>query len=137
MDRDIDVEVVRAADDVSGRPVEVRGLMQSCLGPGPHELTLLSLERWTTSFTIRWFFASNEPGADIDLQLQDGLSWSVTDDLGNSYRGGDYGGGGGNSPHWRCTSYFAPQIASDAQSLNVRLESPVDNSVIDVSIHLG
>lgn len=115
----------------------MRALMQSCLGPGPHELTLLSLERWTTSFTIRWFFASNDPRDDIDLRLQGGLLWTVTDDLGNTYRGGDYGGGGGNSPHWRCTSYFAPQIASDAQSLNVRLESPVDNSSIDVYIDLG
>lgn len=136
MNRRIDVEVIRAAMDTSGRPVEVRGLLQSCLGSGPHELTLLSIERWTTSFTIRWFFASTEPSDHLDVQLQAGLAWTVTDDRGNSYRGGDYGGGGGNSPHWRCTSYFAPQIVAGAQSLNLRVVSPVDQSVIHVTIDL-
>lgn len=55
----------------------------------------------------------------------------------NSDRGSDYGGGGGKSSHRRCTSYFAPKIASAAQSINGRPVSPFDNSAIDVSLDLG
>lgn len=136
MPRDIDLEVVQAACDELGRPVEVHRLLESCLGPGPHELTLLSFEQWTTSFTLRWFFSSTEPSEEIDLRLQDGLDWTVSDDLGNSYRGGDYGGGGGNSPHWRMDSWFVPKIALGAQLLSVYVVSPVDGAAIEIHINL-
>ena len=83
---------------------------QQLLDP-PAEMMLLRLEEWTTSFTVHWFFATSDRSAAIDLRLQNGLEWDLIDDRANQYRGGDYGGGGANSPNWRRASYFAPALA--------------------------
>src|SRR5207253_516098 len=86
-------EIVTAAN-IPTRPVRVIPLMHSCRLQEPAEMTLLSLEQWTTFFALRWFFATTKPADDIDLRLQAGLRWEGDDDRGNHYIGADYGGGG-------------------------------------------
>lgn len=100
------------------------------------EMVLLSLEEWTSSFTIRWFFAAADPNDETDLRLQSGLTWRLMDDQGNSYRGGDYGGGGGNSPHWRMTSYFAPPLNAETNRLTIEVTSPVNGELLATVISL-
>lgn len=128
--------IVHAANDDTSRPLAVVALNQSCpVGP-PAEMRLLSLERWTTFFAIHWFFTTAEPSDEVDLKLQHGLRWRGTDDRDNVYSGGDYGGGGGNSPHWRKTSWFAPPLDPAAMQLNLECESPVDGSRMDIEVRL-
>lgn len=136
MARDIDLDVVRAAEDPTGQPVRVHALDRRVLR-SPGEMVMLSLEEWSGSFTIHWFFSTSEPSDEIDLRLQDGLHWELVDDLGNSYRGGDYGGGGGNSPGWRMASHFAPAIDHEATRLVIRVTSPVDAETVEIAVDLG
>jgi hypothetical protein len=92
---------------------------------GGHDMVLLSLESWTTSFTIHWFFAAEHHSSDVDLALREGLRRDVSDgDAGTEDRGGDFGAGGGNSASWRRTSYFAPSIRNDASRLRIRVGDP-------------
>jgi hypothetical protein len=135
MERKVDLEVIRAACDQAGRPTRVVALNQQLLDP-PAEMVLLSLEEWTKSFTVHWFFATPDPSGAIDLRLQDGLEWDLVDDRANHYRGGDYGGGGGNSPNWRRASYFAPALDAEATRLTVRVASPVNGQTIETVIQL-
>src|SRR5437879_973973 len=109
-------EVLSAANDQSSRPVRVIGLAQRCPVDPPAEMTLLSLDVWTTFMALRWFFGTTEPSDEIDHRLQGRLEWEAEDDLGNHYAGGDYGGGGGNSPHWVKTTWFAPPVHPSANS---------------------
>ena len=99
-------------------------------------MMLLRLEEWTTSFTVHWFFATSDRSAAIDLRLQNGLEWDLIDDRANQYRGGDYGGGGANSPNWRRASYFAPALDSEATRLTVRVTSPVTGKSIEAVVGL-
>lgn len=114
----------------AGRPIRVVALNEQLLDP-PAEMVLLSLEEWTTSFTLHWFFGTLDPTDAIDLRLQPGLEWDLIDDRANRYRGGDYGGGGGNSPNWRRASYFAPALDREATRLTVRVTSPVSGKWIE------
>lgn len=135
MERKVDRDVIRAACDQAGRPIRVVALNQQLLDP-PAEMVLLGLEEWTTSFTVHWFFATSDPSDAIDLRLQNGLTWDLIDDQANHYRGGDYGGGGGNSPNWRKASYFAPALAPEATRLTVRVTSPVTGKSIEAVVGL-
>jgi hypothetical protein len=100
-------------------------------------MTLLSLEDWTTFFAVRWFFATTEPSDEIDHRLQAGLSWEGNDDRGTHYVGGDYGGGGGNSPHWETTTWFSPALDPMARTLRLRFDSPLGDSTCDVNVNLA
>lgn len=131
-----DRQIVRAANDEASRPVDVIALNLSCQVSSPAEMRLLSLERWTTFFAIHWFFATREPSDEVDARLQGGLRWRGRDDQGNTYRGGDYGGGGGNSPHWRKTSWFEPPLDRSASQLTLECESPVDGSPVHMELRL-
>jgi hypothetical protein len=99
-------------------------------------MILLNLEESTTSFTVGWFFATPEPSGEIDHRLQNGLTWQLADDRGNSYHGVDYRGGGDNSPQWRRTSYFAPRLDPAVCRLTINVSSPAGEEVIDVAIDL-
>lgn len=99
-------------------------------------MVLLSLEERTSSFTIRWFFVAADPNDETDLRLQSGLTWHLMDDQGNSYQGGDYGGGGGNSPHWRMSSHFAPALNAETKRLTIKVTSPVTGELLDTVISL-
>lgn len=136
MARKVDPDVIRAACDQASRPNRVVALNQQLLDP-PAEMVLLSLEEWTTSFTLHWFFATSDPGDAIDLRLQNGLEWELIDDRANRYRGGDYGGGGGNSHNWRKASYFAPALDREATRLTVDVASPVTGKPIHAVIGLN
>ena len=135
IERKVDRDVIRAACDQAGRPFRVVALNQRLLDP-PAEMVLLSLEEGTTSFTVHWFFATSDPSDAIDLRLQNGLEWDLIDDQENRYRGGDYRGGGGNSPNWRKASYFAPTLDQEATRLTVHVTSPVTGKPIEAVIGL-
>jgi hypothetical protein len=128
--------VLDAIGNPSARPRRALELIQSLhLGPSS-EMTLIGIDEWTTFFTLRWFFTTHLTDDDVDHRLQAGLVWSITDDLGNAYVGGDYGGGGGNSKHWTFTSQFAPAIHSGASSLSVDVSSPLAGQHLTATVPL-
>lgn len=97
-------------------------------------MVLVCLEDWTTFFALRWFFATTSLDDDIDRRLQAGLEWTAVDDLGNRYRGGDHGGGGGNAGHWVTTSWFAPRLDPRARQLTLSTSSPADATPLAVTV---
>jgi hypothetical protein len=129
--------IVTAASDHSARPVRVIGLNQRCPLEPPAEMILLSLELWTTFFALRWSFGTAKPADEIDLRLEAGLTWEATDDRKNHYIGGDYGGSGGNSPHWVATTWFSPTLEPTAGSLKLRFDSPLGDSAREVDVNLA
>ncbi len=132
--RQPDLEVIRAANDPAARPVRVIGLVASCPITPPAEMVLVCLEDWTTFFTLRWFFGTPSLADDIDRRLQAGLKWTAVDDLGTDYRGGDYGGGGGNASHWVTTSWFAPRLDPRARRLTLSTSSPTDATPLAITL---
>lgn len=116
--------VLDAVGDPSARPQRVRELVRLLDIEPSSEMTLIGIDEWTTFFTLRWFFTTQLLDEEVDHRLQAGLTWNITDDLGNAYLGGDYGGGGGNSAHWTFTSQFAPAIHRDASLLSISVSSP-------------
>ncbi len=100
-------------------------------------MILLTLVRWTTAFAVTWFFTANEPSTEVDLRLQEGLRWTAHDELGNSYEGFDIGGGGGNSPHWRYTSWFVPAVPAGARTLAISVTNPADGVAVTSEVPLA
>ena len=90
----------------------------------PAEMMLIGIDELRTFFSLRSFFATTVVNDDVDHRLQSGLAWDLSDDLGNAYLSGDYGGGGGNSVHWTFTSQFAPAIHFGHRSCRSALARP-------------
>ena len=135
--RDITPEqsaVIRAASDEHGRPLGSTGVMIPCPVAPPAEMTIISIEEWTSHIAIHWWFSTPTPSTDIDLRLQDGLRWIIIDDAGVSHLGGDHGGGGGNSPRSVCTAHFAPALAPNWTRLDVSITSPTGGDDLTVQI---
>jgi hypothetical protein len=127
--------VLRAANDEQARPVRSTGVMAQCPVELPAEMTIISVEEWTTYFALHWWYATPEPSTAMDLRLQDGLSWSGVDDAGGTYLGGDFGGGGGNSPRWVATTMMGPALRTDWIRLDLGATNPSGGS--DLTIHLS
>lgn len=125
---------MRADCDEGNRPLRATGLMAACPVSPPAEMTIISLEEWTTSFAIRWWFATPQPSTAIDLLLQDGLHWSAVDQTGASYIGGDFGGGGGNSPRWVASTIFAPALPANWDTITLRVSSPIDGTTLVIPL---
>lgn len=126
--------VLRAANDELARPVRSTGVMVRCPVEPPAQMTIISIEEWTTYFALHWWYATPEPSATIDLRLQEGLSWSAVDDAGGAYLGGDFGGGGGNSPRWVTTTMMGPALRTDWTTLDLQATNP--NGGPDLTIHV-
>ena len=103
-------EVIRAANDPTSRPVRVIAVNKRLPLTPPAELTILSMECWTTFLVVHWFFVTSEASDEVGQRLQDGLEWHGEDDVGGVYLGGDYGGGGGASTRWTRTAWLAPHL---------------------------
>ena len=116
---------IDADGDPAERPRRVRELLQALDIDPPAEMMLIGIDEWTTFFSLRWFFTTRVVNDDVDHRLQSGLAWDLSDDLGNAYLGGDYGGGGCNSAHWTITSQFAPAVHSGARSCRSALVRPL------------
>ncbi|GJM36850.1 MAG: hypothetical protein DHS20C19_02170 [Acidimicrobiales bacterium] len=129
-------EVIRAANDPASRPVHVIAVNQQLPVPPPTELTILSLESWTTFFVVRWFFGSSEASDEVGQRLQDGLEWHGEDDAGRVFVGGDYGGGGGDSTRWTRAAWLAPALDPSASSLRLSVLSPAGGQRVAVEIEL-
>ena len=129
-------EVLAAANDPASRPVRVLPLVVD-VPLGEHvQMTLISIEAWSTFFALRWYFTTLQPSDEVDRRLQARGGWDAADDAGNSYSGGDYGGGGGSSLSWTMTTWFAPALASDAQVLTLSLRSPLDGQEVQMQLNL-
>lgn len=128
---------LRIVNSDEERPLRVLGLAETWPIGASADFTVLSLEMWTSHFAIRWAFFSDTASDDVDRRLQGHtLFWQVEDNLGGSYTGGDFGGGGGSSLRWGCTSMFVPAIDQNATSLHVTISSPVDGEPFEVVIPL-
>lgn len=113
-----------AVGEPAARPRRVRELLQVLDIDPPAEMMLIGIDDWTTFFSLRWFFTTRVVNDDVDHRLQSGLGWDLSDNLGNPYVGGDYGGGGGNSAHWTFTSQFAPPFTVGHSSCRSALARP-------------
>ena len=81
-----------AANDERSRPLCSHGVMAPVAVDPPAEMTILSIEEWTSHVAIHSWFASPTPSTDIDLRLQAGLLWTIVDDaaapVGSTHREG-------------------------------------------------
>ncbi len=129
-------DVLAAANDPAARPVRVLPLVADVPMGGPAQMTLISIEAWSTFFALRWYFTTSQPSDEVDRRLQARGEWSATDDAGNLYSGGDYGGGGGSCLSWMMTTWFAPALATEAQLLTLLLQSPIDGQQVQTTLEL-
>jgi hypothetical protein len=90
------------------------------------EISLLSLESYDDGFILRYRLLTHapltSPPAGLPhMPLVPTLLLNVKDDVGNEYRGGP-GGWGGGDRLWQGEARLTPAVADEATSLEVRVE---------------
>jgi hypothetical protein len=126
--------VAMAHYDRAARPERVVPLLRSFDLGSEGELVLISLEAWTTWFSLSYALFAAEGAQGVDLERTHRTVWEAKDDAGVRYEGVG-GAGGGDASRWSGHVWFHPALQPNTTHLDLAVP-PASASRRLVRVHL-